>query len=326
MNLFSDIDLGVSCSNEIKEVKEEKTLECSRVTIDTLLSRFKSAIGLDISKNSTGVVIWEAGTIKQYRIVIDEEYDDSDVYSEIKMRLAFKKDLLSLVEGKEFEVAVVENVFGGTNFETVRKLLALNTVLDEIVISDKKCVVEHMYKYENTYWKKWLRKVYKVDKAPTDKYEIEQILLYMGYPFAVNNTNLKPSEKAEIGYQDILDATGLLCALSMELGSGVVRKQGKKLRMDNVEIDYIGDLTELDYIEDRIYKRFPIELVNYNGKSLEKFILSTLQESDEDIIYGIQIPYYELGAFAMKYNIIEISEDIVLLFYKKSLKRKKVEV
>ena len=44
------------------------------------------------------------------------------------MRRDLKVKLSEIVVGRDFEVCIVEDVYGGENFDTVRKLLNLNTV------------------------------------------------------------------------------------------------------------------------------------------------------------------------------------------------------
>ena len=313
VNLFGDVSFG------IEGVEEQSKPLFDKVSVLSLLSQIKSGVSLDISKRSTGVALWENGELKNYRVWIDLDYDKSNPYSEAKMRLEFKGYLVELLGGKELEVAVVENVFGGDNFDTVRKLLALNTVLDELALTGV-VKVGRMFKLDNQTWKSWLRKLHKVGKAPTDKYEIEQIMLSLGFEFALEHCNDKQSVKDEIGYQDILDATGQLCALSLMLNSNVKADKPRSLGMRNIEVDYIEDIVELDYMDDDIYSKFPIKDVSLTS-TIEKTILETVSLG-EDYIYAMEVDRRMLGTFGVKHSIPYGDDTCVLLFFKKELRKK----
>lgn len=317
VNLFGDVSFG------IEGIEEQTKPAFDKVSVTSLLSQLKSGLSLDISKSSTGVALWENGELKKYRISLDLEYSKEDPYSEARMRLEFKGYLTELLGGREFEVAVVENVFGGENFDTVRKLLALNTVLDELALTGV-IKVGKMFKWGNQEWKSWLRKLHKVGHAPTDKYEIEQVMLALEFDFALEHCNARPSVKEEIGYQDILDATGQLCALSLMLNSDTKKAKPRSIGMKSVEVTYIADLVELDYIEDSIFGKFPIQDVILTS-TIEKTILSTIT-ADEDYIYAMEVNRGRLGTFGIKHNIPFGDGTCVLLFFRKDLRKKAKEI
>ena len=320
--LFENIDFGVNGSMEFEQslINEVKI---DTVSVESLLKKFKSAVGLDISMTSTGLVIWENGVLTKYQIKVDMEVDlNRDELGEEKMQEVFATDLLSVLEGRHFEVIAIENVFGGQNFDTVRKLLALNSVMGRLILQGK-VTCDKFFKRSNKVWKKYLGRVYRV-KGAKDKINIEEALIYMNYDYALENCNLPPTKKEEVGYQDILDATGLLCGLAVELEENPEGVKFKEVTIADVKTTYIGDMVDLDYIEDKMIRDTPIMEVELD-MPLEKRIVATLREAEvngvEDTIYAIQVPNTKLGAFGSRQGIPFLSQGYcVILFYHKAVK------
>lgn len=324
---LNNLSFGVQedSSADQAQVIEQVSVSIQKPTVKDYLRKFESAISLDIAKNHTGVIVWDRATdtYETYSIVIDMEYDYTNPYNEINMRLEFKDYIRQLVEGKTFEVAVVENVFGGDNYDTVRKLLALNTVLDELAVTGV-CTIKNMYKRDNQTWKMFLRKIHNV-KGLKDKQMIERVLLYMEFPMAVQYHNAKPSVKAEMCYEDILDATGMLCALSVELTenpeSTGIRK--KKLTMKDIEVDHISDMVDLDFLDDDLIRAFPVQEVSFFGRSVEKAIVQIVDDAtDKEVVFAMEVPTSKLGTFGIKHEIPYYKDGYcVILFYLKELKK-----
>lgn len=278
--------------------------EIDKISVDSLLQRFESAIGLDISKRSTGCVIWYNGVLEKHQIVLSKDVNiTDDPYAEEKMRREFRTKLLEVVNNRNFEYAVVEGVFGGENFDTVRKLLALNTVFDGIIL-DGLCEVKNYYKKSNKEWKKYLGKIIHIDGAPTDKYKIQKVMEYLGYDYYLENNNLSNAQKESIGFQDILDATGMLCALSVELDTNIDKKKEKKVPFNKLNIRYYDSEDEFEY-DDRMTRiqETGVTIVTCNNvKDIKKFIVDTVNE-DRSKAYIIEIPNENLGYFALERGI-----------------------
>lgn len=282
----------------------ESEVKVDKVTVDSLLSKFESAIGLDISKRSTGCVIWYNGVLEKYKIKLEDNIDiKNNPLAEEKMRREFKQKLLEVIKGRNFQYGVVENVFGGENFDTVRKLLALNTVFDGIIL-DGSCSVEHYYKKPNQEWKKYFGKITHIEGAPTDKFKIQQIFEYLEFDYYMQNKDLSDSEKENTGFQDILDATGLLCALSVELDSDIDIKKKPLIPFNKLNIKYYDSEDEFEY-DGRMSRvhDLGITLVTAdNIKDVKKFIVNTVNE-DTSKVYMIEVPNDKLGYFALEKGI-----------------------
>ena len=319
--LESPTSFGVATEDGIVQTQEDD-FKIEKVTVNSLLKTFKSAVTLDISKRSTGLGVWDGKEYTKYQITMDTVYDKTDALSEAKIRKEFKEYLTEILGGKHFELLVVENVFGGENFDTVRILLALNTVADELIL-DGVFTADTVKKVDNKSWKMCLRKVYKVKGKPTDKYEIEEIMKHLEFDFALENCNLSDSQKEEIGYQDILDCTGLLCAMAISKVMNIKIKSGKHIKMSSIEILSFDCEEDLDFCEMSVIRKFPIKRVSLQG-SVEKTILNTVNDSPtEDIIFEVEVPNEKLGSFVSRFNIpFSDYGTVIILFFRKALERK----
>ena len=170
-----------------------------KLTVLNLFKTIKSGIGLDISKNHTGIVIWNGKTIETYGFAI-EEYDKSDYFAEYKMRRDFKEKLYQIVKDRHFEYCIVEDVYSGENFDTVRKLLALQTVIDELIF-EHVCVVDNFVRWLQVEWSKYTRQVYKQAGRLKSKLETQGILEYLEFDFYLEHKGDSERVKKEIFFK-----------------------------------------------------------------------------------------------------------------------------
>lgn len=176
-----------------------------------LLNKYNSGIGLDISRTSTGVCIWYNGILSLYRIVTPYKYSKIDSLWEAKMKRSFKKDLLEIVKGKHFEIAVIENTINGCNAITNKELVLLNSVFDDLVL-EKLCTIEKgkLYRMECSSWRKYLGGIAPVKKVKDTKLYCESMLDSLDCSFVLDNKDLSINKKKQIGYFDICDSIGIL--------------------------------------------------------------------------------------------------------------------
>lgn len=182
-----------------------------KITVLNMLEMIHSGIGLDISKNHTGVFIWDNGAVEEYGFALPE-YDSNDPHAEYRMRLAFKTKLKEIVNGRYFEHCIVEDCYGGDNFDTVRKLLALNTVIDELIFEGV-VKVDHFYRWKEPVWLSNFRLLYKQKGHLKAKVETQGILEYLEYDFYLKNKDLPKARKEEIFFEDKCDACGQLLSV-----------------------------------------------------------------------------------------------------------------
>lgn len=183
-----------------------------RRDIDKMVCSYDCAIGIDVSRRSTGVALYQNGIMLVYKIVTDTKYSKEDTLWEAKMKKEFRTDLESIVRGKEFDLIVVENTINGCNAITNKELVLLNSIIDELVV-DKVCSVKEgrfVRPFPNV-WRKELKKL-GTDGDKDVKVMVEKILDALGYAFCSEFGDQSKSAKGKMGYYDICDATGMLIA------------------------------------------------------------------------------------------------------------------
>lgn len=252
---------SIGLVNEDEDLYLKKNSEMSLERIIPQEGRF---LGLDISKRSTGIALIEDGKYISGNITLD---DQKGPHKEVLLRRALKDDLLELVRGKTFDLIVLEDAYIGENADTVRKLYALNTAIDEIIL-DGLCECNKFLRVSNQTWKSWLYTLdkYKVTKGYNDKEKIKVCLEMIGV-----------SDRGE-GYQDRLDSLGMLVGYFLkgkkEVDKG--RFTNKKVNIKDVEFAYeidtgylfYGrddiDLSKVEFFEGRISKSRIVELLTEN--------------------------------------------------------------
>lgn len=300
--IFEDIPMGIeSDTSDIVSPPPEPVKEVSKMTVESILSQVKSGIGLDIAKNHTGICLWRNGVVETVGFALDSDYDKSDYMAEAKMRLQFKEKLYDILKGETWEVCVVEDVYGGENFETTRKLIALNCVVDELVLEGK-IHIDNIYRFKEPEWMRDFRKILRIGKKPNTKFECQEILKYMGYPFAVNNAGLKDVEKQKIFYEDICDATAQLCSLCLKLRSPEPCVKKSSTKLNEVHIEYVSCEYDIDLIDDPVileygYYMMPGAYTQYS--SIENCV-ADLVKTYPDVPIAMEVPTSELGTWGIK--------------------------
>jgi hypothetical protein len=211
-------------------------LVIEKPTVESILrSTMESGLGLDISKTSTGIAIYENGVVETYKEV--PEFDEDSDLRYYYMVKALEDDLLTLIKGKHFDIIAIEDSIQGENYKTVRMLALLNSVIDKI-IGEGNVTCNYFRRIENTTWKKWLRTLRASEKKyENDKHEIQSIFKHLGYDFAIQFESISDADKKRIGYQDQLDALGVLIGAGLErLKSGGTLLKKKELFKLNVEL------------------------------------------------------------------------------------------
>lgn len=185
-------------------------------------------LGLDISESSTGICIYSEGTKFTYNFSVN--LPEKSVFEEVLLRRCLKSNLSRYISGKTFDVIIIEDVYQGVNAETTRKLYALNTAIDEMIL-DGEVGCKKFLRVSNQTWKSWL---FTVDtggvlKGLNDKLRIESCLSMLGIT------------EIGAGFQDRLDATGMLvgyflCKDKVEEWEKV--RNRKRVVMEDVQLVY----------------------------------------------------------------------------------------
>lgn len=308
------LDLGMDFGIE-NSVLDQKVASVSKPTVQSILENIESAIALDISKLQTGITIKENNEIKHYTISLLTEYSDDDPFCEIKMRKEFAQKLKPFVEGKHFQIGAVEDVFGGVNYQTTRKLLALNTVFDEFIY-DGVCKVDEFYKWGNKLWKKYFRRLVKIKGYPDDKEEIRQIFDFLEYDFYMANKHRKADD-----IQDMLDSCGLLCAVALFKSSGEKSAKKKSIKMNQIQLYCLEDEDDIDYLQDIVVSNVSLTYTELKG-NIKRAIKNRLLESNEDVVFYSNVDNGALGTLALDLDLtLSPYGASTLVFYRKALKQ-----
>lgn len=307
---------GIEMDDDLYENKSEfKPLSIGVATVEGIFSCIKSGIGLDIAKNHTGICIWENNEIKTYGFELIP-YDKSDYFAEYRMRADFKKKLKEIVQGKHFEFCIVEDVYGGDNFDTTRKLLALNTVMDELIFEGV-CTVDNFVRWIASQWMSYFRMIYKQRGKLKSKIETQGILEYLNFDFYIKNKDLSDADKKSIFFEDICDATAMLCGMIMKQNCDLSLAKSISLKLSDIKMIYIENLEETYNIRDKRIREEGYVYIDINPRALEKNIVGAVK-ANPDIVLCTYLPVAKLGRFGIqhKFEFFESGEGY-LLFYKK---------
>lgn len=196
---------------------------------ETVVPRKGNFLGLDISQNSSGVCLYKDGIKSVYNCSLN--YDERNPHAEADLRRQLKDDLLSIIDDTKLDLVVIEDVFEGNNPEVARKLYALNTAIDDLIL-DGKVFCKEFVRVQNGTWKSWLSVVDTEGKYKgfKDKEKIQGYLELLGV-----------SDEGK-GFQDRLDATGMLIGYFLK-GSDEPKEKEKKIKVSfkDVICDYEED-------------------------------------------------------------------------------------
>lgn len=287
-------------------------LDCSLVSFDDdendvceseklKISENGSYLGLDISELSTGVCIYRNGVRKTYNFSVN--HTDNSCFGEVLLRRSLKENLRELILGSSFDVVIIEDVFQGINPLTTRKLYALNTAIDEMIL-DGEISCSKFFRVSNQTWKSWL---FKLDtdgclKGMSDKLKIEACLGMLGI------------HEEGRGFQDRLDATGMLVGYLLnpeEAEKSINRKKKKKVSISDVVVSYGSE--QYDVFEDMTnYEVSKYKEVSEKRWSKAK-ILDYLTDNPE--IAYITEDYVLLGNLASEFDLPFVSDGGILGFW-----------
>ncbi len=322
---MNDVGIGIGIDDGFGATPTEFVPKYTSATVDSIFkATFNSGIGLDISKNHTGVCMWRDNQVFVSGFKIDYEYDDTDYMAEAKMRMEFKSKLWSLLKDYEWEYCIIEDVYGGTNFDTTRKLLALNCVLDELVLEGN-LKIQHIYRFKEPEWLKYAKMTSTVDGRLDSKLITQRILENLNYGFYLTNKDLKDAEKERIFFEDVCDATAQLVGLAICIQKQITpsAKKKKKVSFSSITFEY---MTSEDGIAESDNKAINNKYAGYRhlaytGGSIQQFMVNAVDQYPTEILIS-EISMNEIGSFAMKHDI-PLYYDGILVFCSKSLKNYK---
>ncbi len=305
------------------------TLKLERPTVVSILKdAFKSGLAIDAAKDHTGICIFENDTVTTYGFALDEIDQEKDMHWEYRMRLDFKNKLASYIEGKYFDVIVIEGCYGGKNFDTVRKLLALNTVIDELIF-DNRVFCREFYRVSEPTWMSHFRKIFKTQPGMDVKAETQQILEYLNFDFYMENKDnpngdrdadkLGVQSKTSIFFEDRCDATGQLLSIAvMKAHTSPETETKKEYKFSDIKFEYINmPVPELSFIKDKIMLANKPQTVVLNTRNIKQSMLDAIYIYPDSVCIA-EIKPSKLGVFGLNYNLPFYDDDEGwLVFYNK---------
>lgn len=253
---------------DLGEIEEDKKYlkntekEFEKISEKSLVPRSGFFLGLDISEQSSGICLYENGEKVSANISLETK---NVRFEEVLLRRELKGYLTELVQGKEFDLIIIEDAFQGVNPAVTRKLYALNTAIDELIL-DNVCSCKDFRRVNNQQWKSWL---YTIDtdglyKGLEDKLRIQKCLELLGV-----------YEDDSEGYQDRLDSCGLILGYMLcksRADTYEERKRKKKVEFSDIEFSYQEEI------------EFCLDEAGYGSRDLCKSFIELKSASKEFVI------------------------------------------
>lgn len=293
--------------------------EVARPTIKDILGVFRSGVGIDISKNHTGLCLWRDGRLETLGFAVDMDYDRGSYLAEARMRKEFKDKLRGYLQGYDWEVCIVEDVYGGTNFDTTRKLLALNCVVDELIL-DNEIKIDYLYRFKESEWLKDMRKIAKFGNKLNPKYECQKILEYLNFDLVIEHKDDRKKDLLDMFYEDRCDAVGQLLGLAMRLSTKDRNIKSGSVQLRDLKIYFIESDDDIFLLDDYIVVHSEIVTADYTGNSIEDCLLE-LSDRYPDKVVSILVDTDKLGTFGVLngFNYYEQGYGYLIFYNKKGL-------
>lgn len=290
-------------------------MNIEKPTVLSLLQTIKSGIAFDLAKNHTGIAIWNGVEIERYGFDLPE-YDKNDHFGYYKMRRNLRKELEKLLRGRHFEYCVVEDIYGGENIDTYRKLAEINTVPDECIF-DNIFTVDNFFRWKPTVWQSKMRVLHKQKGKLVAKVEVQNLLEILEDDFCIKNKDLSVARKKDIFYEDICDATGMLLAVVAHKNFNLDTTIASPIPISKIKFIYLQNTEDSYLSRDKRVSSEDYRWVELDIRNLEKSISSYCGLYPDDVLCAC-VPPSKLGNFGLRQELeFYDDEEAYLFFYKK---------
>lgn len=307
-----EFTVGIDEEDKLSVDEELSGNDFGKITEFSIIPREGVYLGLDISENSSGVCMYRNSEKLLANIALDTK--ESEEFYEIKLRRELKGYLLEFIGGEALDLVIIEDAYQGINPNTTRKLYALNTAIDELIL-DGQVVCKKFVRVNNATWKSWL---YSLDtenvyKGLKDKPRIEKCLELIG---------VVESGK---GYQDRLDATGMLIGYFLEgykSGSRGVKSGfgiGDICFSHKADVDFILEEVRIERGIDEVELKY----IEIGQRKLSKDLIMENIKVEPGLVFVFSTEV-ALGAFGTRYNIESCEGKGYLGFWLRKGKYKKL--
>lgn len=198
--------------------------------LDDIFEEGKTYVGIDPSRTSTGLVIVSGGGVESYCIYPDVKR--TGVMAGVEDKEALKRDIESILTGRDVDVCVVEKVFFGGYINSFVHLVEIMNMMEELILEGR-VSVKKLIRVQNTTWKSWIR--------PWRTKENRKLQGNQGKDIVndcLNNMGLLGYITDGRGWQDRVDALGMLVGYCIESRNG---KRTVKLHDSRICIDLLGE-------------------------------------------------------------------------------------
>lgn len=298
--------------------KEESCPLIEKPTIEGILSKWDSALGLDIAPNHTGISIWRDGKLSVYGFCIDESLSVDDVFYYAKVRRFFRSKFNEFFGGMTFQHICVEGCYGGENYTTVKALLNINDVVDDMIL-DGEVFCENFSRVPETKWMSGCTKITKVVAGLNSKVKIQKILKELGFEFYLENCDKTEKYKKEIFFEDICDAVGITLGVCMLQKLNIPLRSSRSVALSSIKTHYVPYFDDIYKLDKGLAHDVCIYEVIMNTSTIESEIKRLVSE-DTDQMYVVRLNTTELGNWGIKRGFkFYPSGDGWLVFYHKDL-------
>lgn len=287
-------------------------MEINKVTYTDVLSNIGNFVSLDISIRSTGWVRYVDGVLTCGFKTL-QSTDDTE------RRQEFRRFLKRIFGDETFEYVMVEDVYGGNNFKTVKGLLQLNSLVDDL-IADDLIKVKSLIRLDNGTWKRHLRELCNYSAKITkerDKMMIQDCLHNIDFNKEVIDKYCDESVP-EKSYQDIYDAMGLACAVVKKNIIDVKYniKSTTKLKSDirKYKITQFNDKMNAEFFASKKKKKAFVEYSDLVGKArnVSYWFKQLVEEYGDDGIFILRVETNKIGILAVEKGL-NLDSDISYL-------------
>lgn len=300
-----------------------------KVNIYDIMKYIKSGIAIDAAPQHTGIVIWDGDELKEYYFKLSEP-DRKSNFWEYKLRREFKQKLTEIVKGKSFEVCIIEDIYGGENYITLRELAEINTVVDELIF-DGVFFIEEFYRWKPSEFLAKCRRLYKQRGSLKSKIELQGILEYLDYPYYMKNKDLpqtlsesrktgRPTKK-DICFEDVCDACGMLLAIATTKFLNISVEKSSAIKLSDIKMEYLERVELVDFSSDRRINSELWIVAELDFRHIKESIINLVRQYPNDLIC-VELPVNKLGVFGIEQNFnFYDSGEGYLFFYKRSSKK-----
>ena len=333
-NLFGseNMDFGVSSKTsdtdnlcvENNDVLNQPKLEA--ITYMNLISKAPNFIGLDISVNSTGWVKWENGVLTYGTYGLVNE-------SELERRQEFKRFLLNLVGDGEFAFVGVEDTIGSCNYQVLKYLVQLNSIVDDMIY-DKLLNIKEVKRIDNKVWKRILHELTKTKLSITkckDKMLIKECMNDLGFkkeiiPDSRTFEGLKDMTNDSAVKQDVYDVLGISISLIVRDYLKLATKKTVKLKNDirkGYQISQFADIFGAKEKAKSIASKKGREVCELDFLNIKRDLVynfkKAVEQNGDEKIFVIQVPTNKVGVIAIDKDL-NLDKDICYLIAYRNIK------